>query len=201
MKKMIYILLFVSLFTNNIFAQNEIQAEIGYFYPLKNMSSIYSPTYSYGINYRSIEMDGNTGFSLGVGLAYSVFNPKTEVFYYLVGPSEYGTLKYTDYKMFQLVGFFEYHFTIFKVIEPSLGLHLGFYYYGYSYELKDKFRSISGKEFSADFGFSPKAMIQINLSENFGISISAINHFLIQISNQSTDHSMNYLTGIYFRFN
>jgi len=180
---------------------------------LDKLDWVYKPTPLYSFSYIYLnDAEKSTSFGIGGSFGMTKFTPKEEKFYYQTDNSEIGYVTYSDYKMYQLLMKMELHFIDNEIFEPAIGLHGGFFYTGYDYYSKDE-TITDGTTFGTDLALCPNAGVNINITENFGVSLQAIYNVYVFLGdlddNMFIYHpdggSINYFTtinyGIHYRFN
>lgn len=161
--------LFFLLITGYGWCQSEISLKTSYEIPLGELKWIYKPNMSYLLSYSKLNEKRGKSTSVGVGIGYLSLKPKQDTFYYLLSEDEYGTAKYSNYTLIQLLGLFQWNYEVSKKAEFFWGVDAGYYYIRYEYEDKNTFVHTDGSRTEGKGAIGPKIGFTYKLSKNFGL--------------------------------
>ena len=204
MKNKLYWLFLIILFSlkfSTSLGQSEIAAKIGYEIPRGELKWIYKPAISYSVSYARIKAGDNSQASAGVRLGFFQFKPKEDIFYYLYGKDDYGTISYSKYTVLQLVIPFRMDFYIGKSLELSLGLDGGYNYVRYEYESRNPHAVTLEETIDGKGAVAPGLGFNYKLTEAVGISVSSKYNVIFSLgSTDSNTGNFNANVGLFNTF-
>ena len=164
------LLFFVNIvFSQTLFAQHELCFKSGLESPMGQMYWVYTPAASYTLSY-AVHRDTKRGtLSKGVSIGYFSFSPKSDIFYYLFGDNEYGTVKYSNYSVVPITLSLQAHRTLGKKMEFLYGLDLGYNFVRFTIEDKNPYAEVTSSNIEGKGAVALKTGLNFLLSEHLGI--------------------------------
>ena len=155
-------------------AQGQKNLSLSAQYPifLDDLRFIYQASPGLRIGYSSMgDDDGESSErSLDFGLGVYRFQPKDTIFYYLVNDNEVGSIKYSNYWMFQLKMGCSYVLRPSERTEMYFGVDFGYYYVFLDTEYNEPGRTGSSSSFQGMGVVAPKAGVNILVGERIGLT-------------------------------
>lgn len=204
MKNLLILSLLVFSINQISFAQIELSLNVAHEFPVDEYKWIYKPSNNYQFSILKNNKYKKRRNSGGLVIGYSNLKVKEDIFYYSVNENEYGTISYSNFQTFQILGRLKRDFIINKSIEIFGGIDAGFQQIFFSYSSKDPY-SDTDQSFSVAGGLaSLQSGISFLISQNLSLSLFGRGSLSIAPVSSNNKEVFNYLvapgTGINFRF-
>jgi hypothetical protein len=184
-------------------SQIEITLQSAYDMPIDELKWIYKPAMNNMLTFSWTDKTKRSRTAFGITAGYAVFQPKEDIFYYLVNEEEVGTITYEKYQTLQFSAQLRQDFRLTKTFEIFCGAELGYQYTSYAYISSDPYiyedaTTILGRYFAA-----PRLGVNLMVTEKFGFSV--FSRYAVSIGNSDTEedtvnHNIAAGAGLILRF-
>lgn len=196
MRYLFFLILFGFTFSS-AYGQVEISAGVGYVVPQGELKWIYNAAPSYSLSFARIKNQSSVGIRLG----YFQFKPKQDVFYYLYGEEDYGTIKYSNYKAIQLVIPFRWDFDLGDKLELALGIEGGYTYVHYTFDDANPDSETNAENIEGKGMVAPVIGFNWKITESIGLLVNGQYNMIVSLGSiDSTSGNYNPNVGTFNTF-
>lgn len=125
---------------------------------------------------------------LSLNLGYYSFKPQKDIFYYVYNGNETGSLKFSNYSIFQLSASYSKKFEFKEKINVLLGLDFGYYYIFYTKEEDNNYINSSETNIDGKGLIGPYAGLQYMIDEKWGVQLKSRYELLFAIGSPNPNH-------------
>jgi hypothetical protein len=160
-------MLFIS--SNYSFSQKSWELNLDSEIPIAEMSFIYKPFIGLRAAFNFKDTD-----KLKLGVGFHMFFTKEDTFYYFIGASDYGKIRYSNYVVIPMFLNIEYKLNLSAKLDMGIGADLGLYHVFYKYHNINYIENHESTTLESKGLLAPKLSLNYKLNDDWSIGLHSI---------------------------